>query len=184
MSHSKKTVINVRDGEYLTDNEIEKIVKKAKVSVRNEHCDSKITINKLKRKGVGGYILWLNSSTKKKFPTFVFSAENDILTQGLGSLVSIDKDEIVISEFNPEEWSLGNKGHEEYVKACKLFENRINKELKREDLRCIWFTSNNNGNLKYRDIYSNNEAEEIEEQEINDFLNNGGILWNYNLRSW
>lgn len=100
MSHLKKSDIKVSDGEYLTDDEIEKIVKKVKVPVKDEHYNSKETIKKLKRMGVSGYILWLRSSTKKKFPSFIFSAENDMLTQGLESLVSIDKFEIVHSGFS------------------------------------------------------------------------------------
>lgn len=181
MSHLTKSDINVNCGEHLSDDEIEKIVKETRVPARNEKNDSKVTLKKLKVMGVGGSISWLSSSIKKKFPIFVFSAENDMLTEGLGSLVSIEKYEIVISKITSEEWSLGCKSYEEYVEACRLFENRINKELNRDDLRCIWYTSIKDGNLKYRDIYSTNDAEEVEKQETSDFLKNGGILWNYNL---
>jgi hypothetical protein len=116
-------------------------------------------------------------------PSPIFSAENDMLTTGLGNLVSRDKYEIVISEYNSKEWAMGCKSHKKYIEACKLFENRINKELNRNDLRNVWWTRDINGGLKYRDIlYENSKAEEIGKQEIIEFLKEGGIIWDYKLK--
>jgi hypothetical protein len=78
---------------------------------------------------VGIAILWCRSAkTGRRFPLAQFSADVDYATEGMVSLTSIEKPEVVIAELTGEEMLMGNAG----AGACEV---RVNRRLGRTDLR-------------------------------------------------
>ena len=78
-----------------------------------------------------GYVAWLKSNnTEKEFPVFIPSADVDYVTDGLMSATSLFEKYIVVGQSTPEEY----QSHEQ---GARMFEERMNKMLSRDDLRVI-----------------------------------------------
>jgi len=137
------------------------------------------TITKLKKRNVSVYVNWLDSFGGNNFPNIVFSADTDMSTIGLGSLTSCEKHEIVVAEYSSDEWKrgVGPDLPASWIQANIDFENRINKQMGRSDLRSIWYISLE-PEAMFRDIHSQKgESKRIlERQSIDDFFENGGEL--------
>ena len=87
-------------------------------------------MNPLRR--VSGTVLRLRcSSCQKTFPHFSFFGDTDMATQGLGSVTSFERNEIVLAEFSPDEWNNFE------VDGTERFERRLRKLLDRDDLRVV-----------------------------------------------
>ena len=63
-----------------------------------------------------------------------------------------------------------------------MFEERVNRELGRDDLRDVWFIAKKGDGLFYRDIFSEKgEARQTSRQKSADFVKKGGILTKYQI---
>ena len=128
------------------------------------------------------YVAWLLSENGKRFPRFVFSGDTDMATEGLGSLTSWKGNEIILTEYSEEEWALCCQMNADFVKGSKMFEERVNRELGRDDLRDVWFIAKKGDGLFYRDIFSEKgEARQTSRQKSADFVKKGGILTKYQI---
>lgn len=138
------------------------------------------TISKLQKNNISVYIDWLVSENGNEFPNLGFSADTDMATNGLGSLTSIEKTEIVIAEFSTDEWTRGvikSDSKNFWIEANIDFENRINAMMGRTDLRSIWNITWQPQAL-FRDIYSLEGRSKIiiKHQKIEVFFGEGGEL--------
>jgi hypothetical protein len=87
-------------------------------------------MNQLRR--VSGTVLKLHcSSCRKTFPHFSFSGDTDMVTLGLGSVTSCERNEVVLAEFSAGEWN------DLEVDGAARFERRLRKLLDRDDLRVV-----------------------------------------------
>jgi hypothetical protein len=68
---------------------------------------------------------------KKTFPHFRFMGETDADTIGLGSATCCEKNEVLIAEMIPAEWSTQDRG------GLLEFERRLSHELRRTDIRVV-----------------------------------------------
>jgi len=138
---------------------------------------------------IGITINWCRSSTTgREFPVVVLSADTDMITAGLFSLTSVEKREVVIAELTADEYNSGKEG-------MINFENRINRELGRNDLRftCIarveesvkakglsfksFTRSYKPPILYYRDIFDRSgEATVVRKETENAFVAAGGRI--------
>jgi len=125
---------------------------------------------RLSKTGAWGYIQWLRSETNKSFPEFVLSGDTSMSTDGWATLTSIDKPEIVIGDLTG--WEFGEGGPQ-------AFEDRLNKQLKRNDLRYIkWIPiPGTRGKREQEDIYvKGGKLEKEKTESTTEFLENGGSI--------
>jgi len=116
-------------------------------------------------------ILQLHSEAAgQPFPSAMFSADTDMLTDGWISLTSVDESEIVITMVTPEE----HQSPDRFL----MCERRLNDELKRSDLRAVWLVrAEATGDLFYRDILAaKGEARLISKMSVADFERAGGKI--------
>jgi len=136
-----------------------------------------------------GYVIWLKSmKSGQLFPSVVFSADVDYVTNGLISLTSKTKTELVVSEANDSEYRTYNS---------QSWERRINNELHRDDLRDVGFIRKEDDpkpvglfesfqsyskrvkptKYYYRDITSEfGEAIHTREESISEYMASGGKI--------
>jgi hypothetical protein len=80
---------------------------------------------------VTGTVLELICSVcKKTFPHFRYSGDTDMLTLGLASVTSCEKNEVVLAELTADEFRLAANGEQP-------FEQRLQNQLNRNDLRVV-----------------------------------------------
>jgi hypothetical protein len=80
-------------------------------------------------------ILWLKSqSTGKRFPIVLFSADTDMPTEGWVCLTSTRDPEVVVTQLTAEEYEATGAAADAYAEV----EQRVNREVARDDLRCSW----------------------------------------------
>lgn len=97
---------------------------------------------------------------------------------GAASLSSIEKNEVVLAEYNAIEYQVL---FENIPKGSTLFEQRINHELGRTDLRSCWFLRREEISLNvshlsyYKDIHTDTgEAIKVSDLSLEDYLEGGG----------
>jgi hypothetical protein len=148
----------------------------------------------MKIENIPGYFIWLKSlKTNKIFPHLIFSADVDYVTNGMVSLTSECKNEIVMTHLMPDEFISENESD---------LAQRINSELNRNDLKEINFIRRESVTSKkkffesyktywkrlkpdqmyYQDISDSScESIQVKKESISEFIKNGGkiILHNY-----
>jgi hypothetical protein len=126
---------------------------------------------------------------KGTFLHIVFSGDTDMVTLDLCSLTAAGKDEVVVGQLDPAEFSLG------YERSLSAFNERISDLLRRDDLRVVRFlraeqsphpkgTSFRLSREKYiapKMIYacplcSSGEAQAIEKIDLRRFRETGGRI--------
>ena len=139
-------------------------------------------------------VRWINASVSMllcskvghKVPYVTFSGDTDMVTAGLASVSSISKSEIVVGEMTPPELA---------DKTGLLFENRMNAELGRDDLRIarllrideadipagLSFQEFQRGYVAPRLVFAcprciSEEAIQTERQTLADYVYAGGML--------
>jgi len=141
------------------------------------------------RRKVEGYVLTLKCRRcGAKFPHAVFSGDTDMATDGLVSLTSVERNELVFGELTADEWKL------EDAKRVSAACQRISGALARTDLRSVmvvrWQKSQSIAGLSFAafrktykppvGVYScphcGGEAKSIQQQSWSEFMTSGGHI--------
>lgn len=127
-----------------------------------------------------GYIAWLMSENGKQFPAFIMNTDADKLAQGLESLASMNKKEIILADLSSKEYKLGCGGEDGLKQRYVLCEQRVNKDLNRKDLRRIRWIGKEGNKEFYTDIYERKgKAYIIRVEKCDEFIRSGGKILYY-----
>jgi hypothetical protein len=81
---------------------------------------------------VSGSVLLLGChACSRVYPHFVLEGETDMQTQGIATLVSFDRAEVLIAELSVEDFSMGAE------KGLDALASRLSREFDRDDLRAV-----------------------------------------------
>jgi hypothetical protein len=116
-----------------------------------------------------GYVQWVRSaSSEREFPVLVFSADVDYVTAGMVSLTSVERNEIVATMAEDDEWNHWN---------TRAIEGRVNRELLRQDLRHVDLRRVEGERCVYADLFSaGGDAYDTRRQTLREFCDEGGIV--------
>ena len=118
---------------------------------------------------IPGYVQWVRSATSnREFPVLVFSADVDFVTEGMVSLTSVERNEVIATRAENDEWSEGDP---------RAIESRVNRELSRQDLRHVDFLRAEEDRFVYSDLFSaGGEACGTRRQTLREFREAGGVV--------
>jgi hypothetical protein len=118
---------------------------------------------------IPGYVQWArSSSSNREFPVLVFAADVDFVTDGMVSLTSVERNEVVATMAENDEWCDWDP---------RAIESRINGELSRADLRCVTLLRVEGDRSVYVDLFSEgSEAFDSRRQTLREFRDAGGIV--------
>jgi hypothetical protein len=118
---------------------------------------------------IPGFVQWVRSAaSNREFPVLVFSADVDFVTEGMVSLTSVERNEVIATRAENDEWSRWDP---------RAIESRVNRELSRQDLRHVDLRRAEAGRCVYSDLFSaDGEAYATRRQTLHEFRDAGGVV--------